>query len=65
MGFPGQGSQYQGMGHYLFIFQYSVCTWLESLSIHAHAIMGHSLGEIAAAGMSLSCVTGSFAHSIN
>ena len=102
MGFPGQGSQYQGMGRYLaqqysgfntimtdaankasaltgypilpflidqsapqglsidqsevaqiciFIFQYSVCTWLESLGVHAHAVMGHSLGEIAAAGM--------------
>ncbi|KAF8811343.1 ketoacyl-synt-domain-containing protein [Phlegmacium glaucopus] len=100
MGFPGQGSQYQGMGRYLaqqysgfnaiitdaankasaltgypilpflvdqsaprglsidqsevaqiciFIFQYSVCTWLESLGVHAHAVMGHSLGEIAAA----------------
>ncbi|KAF8151526.1 hypothetical protein B0H34DRAFT_132545 [Crassisporium funariophilum] len=99
-GFPGQGSQYQGMGRYLsnqfsgfraiiteaankaaaltgypilpflidesaprglsidhseiaqvciFIFQYSVCTWLESMDIHAHAVMGHSLGEIAAA----------------
>jgi Acyl transferase domain len=110
MGFPGQGSQYQGMGRYLaqqysgfnaiitdaankasaltgypilpllvdqsaprglsidqsevaqvciFIFQYSVCTWLESLGIHAHAVMGHSLGEIAAAGMFSSRVTGS------
>jgi acyl transferase domain-containing protein len=101
LGFPGQGSQYQGMGRYLanqysgfrsiiveaankaadltgypilpflieesapgklsidhsevapvciFIFQYSVATWLESLGIQAHAVMGHSLGEIAAAG---------------
>ena len=30
----------------IFIFQYSVCTWLESLGIHAHAVLGHSLGEI-------------------
>ena len=103
LGFPGQGSQYQGMGRYLanqysgfrsivtdaatkaasltgypilpylldepapkgltidhsevaqvciFIFQYSVATWLESIGIHAHAVMGHSLGEIAAAGES-------------
>ncbi|KAF9473131.1 ketoacyl-synt-domain-containing protein [Pholiota conissans] len=100
LGFPGQGSQYQGMGRYLsnqfsgfrnimeyaaekaalltgypilpflveesapgkltidhsevapvciFVFQYSVATWLESLGVHAHAVMGHSLGEIAAA----------------
>jgi malonyl CoA-acyl carrier protein transacylase len=110
MGFPRQGSQYQGINRYLaqqysgfnaiitdaankasaltgylilpllvdqsaprglsinqskvaqvciFIFQCPVCTWLESLSIHAHAIMGHSLGEIAAAGMFSSRVTGS------
>jgi acyl transferase domain-containing protein len=101
LGFPGQGSQYQGMGRYLanqysgfrtiitdaankasaltgypilpylieesapgklsidhsevaqvciFIFQYAVSTWLESLGVHAHAVMGHSLGEIAAGG---------------
>jgi acyl transferase domain-containing protein len=100
--FPGQGSQYQGMGRYLasqytgfrkivtdaankaaaltgypilpflveesapgdltidhsevapvciFIFQYAVATWLESLGIQAHAVMGHSLGEIAGAGL--------------
>ncbi|PPQ99823.1 hypothetical protein CVT24_009617 [Panaeolus cyanescens] len=98
--FPGQGSQYQGMGRYLanhysgfrkiiteaankaaaltgypilpylveeaspgglsidhsevaqvciFIFQYAVATWLESLGIQSQAVMGHSLGEIAAA----------------
>jgi len=28
----------------IFIFQYSVCTWLETLGIHAHAVIGHSLG---------------------
>lgn len=100
--FPGQGSQYQGMGRYLsthysgfrkiiteaankaaaltgypilpylveeaapsgrsidhsevaqvciFVFQYAVATWLESLGIQSQAVMGHSLGEIAAAGM--------------
>ncbi|KAF8900861.1 hypothetical protein CPB84DRAFT_1778561 [Gymnopilus junonius] len=91
LAFPGQGSQYQGMGHYLanqysgfrsiisdaankaaaltgypilpylvedsapghlsidqsevaqvciFIFQYAIATWLETLGIHAHAVMG-------------------------
>ncbi|PPQ84949.1 hypothetical protein CVT25_004462 [Psilocybe cyanescens] len=100
LGFPGQGSQYQGMGRYLasqysgfrtiitdaankastltgypilpylveesapsklsidqsevaqvciFIFQYAMSMWLESIGIQAHAVMGHSLGEIAAA----------------
>ncbi|KAF8952141.1 acyl transferase domain-containing protein [Flammula alnicola] len=33
----------------IFIFQYAVSTWLESLGVHSHAVMGHSLGEIAAA----------------
>ncbi|KAJ3515067.1 hypothetical protein NLJ89_g1986 [Agrocybe chaxingu] len=98
-GFPGQGSQYQGMarslanqysgfrnviteaankasaltgypilpylveesapGHMsidksevaqvcIFVFQYSMATWLETLGVQAHAVMGHSLGEIAA-----------------
>ncbi|KAF8953963.1 acyl transferase domain-containing protein [Flammula alnicola] len=32
----------------IFIFQYAVSTWLESLGVHSHAVMGHSLGEIAA-----------------
>ena len=101
LAFPGQGSQYQGMGRYLaaqysgfqqiitdaankaaaltgypilpflveesapgdltidnsevapvciFVFQYAVAAWLESLGIQAHAVMGHSLGEIAGAG---------------
>jgi acyl transferase domain-containing protein len=43
---------------YIFIFQYSMCTWLESLGIHARAVLGHSLEEIAAAGMSASHVAG-------
>ena len=43
----------------IFIFQYSVCTWSESLGIHAHGVMGHSLGEVAAAGMFVSAFTGS------
>ncbi|KAF8961019.1 hypothetical protein BDZ97DRAFT_2060308 [Flammula alnicola] len=33
----------------IFIFQYAVSTWLESLGVHSHAVMGHSLEEIAAA----------------
>jgi acyl transferase domain-containing protein len=37
----------------IFIFKYSLCTWLESLGIYAHTILGHSLGGIAAAGMLL------------
>jgi len=99
--FPGQGSQYQGMGRPLaneysgfrdilsnaakeaagitgypilpflmenamagprsvdeseiaqvciFIFQYAAATWLEGLGVQVQAVMGHSLGEIAAAG---------------
>jgi hypothetical protein len=35
----------------IFNSQYSVCTWLETLGIYAHAVVGHNLGEIAAAGM--------------
>lgn len=98
LGFPGQGSQYNGMAGDLanrysgfrrilsdvcgmasslagfpilplllgtddssidqsevaqiciFVYQYSVSRWLESLGIRAHAVVGHSLGEIAAAG---------------
>lgn len=102
LGFPGQGSQYQGMGRYLsnqfsgflsiitsaadkasaltgypiltylleevpattkltidhsevapiciFVFQYTMATWLESIGLQAHAVLGHSLGEIAGAG---------------
>ena len=40
----------------IFIFQYSVHTWLESFGIHTHAVLGHSLGEIAAACMFISHV---------
>ncbi len=33
-----------------FIYQYSICVWLQSLGVHHQAVIGHSLGEIAAAG---------------
>ena len=34
----------------IFVYQYSVCTWLKQLGIEPQAVLGHSLGEIAAAG---------------
>lgn len=34
----------------IFVYQYSICTWLKQLGIEPHAVLGHSLGEIAAAG---------------
>lgn len=34
----------------IYTFQYAMATWLETLGIQAHAVMGHSLGEITAAG---------------
>ncbi|KAJ6610193.1 hypothetical protein B0H10DRAFT_1883603 [Mycena sp. CBHHK59/15] len=33
----------------IFVYQVSVSRWLESLGVCAHAVVGHSLGEIAAA----------------
>ncbi|THU96792.1 ketoacyl-synt-domain-containing protein [Dendrothele bispora CBS 962.96] len=35
-----------------FVFQYVVCMWLEVLGIEPHAVVGHSLGEFAAAVVS-------------
>ena len=35
----------------IFVYQYSVCRWLEDMGLSPSAVMGHSLGEIAAAGM--------------
>ncbi|KAK0216459.1 polyketide synthetase [Armillaria nabsnona] len=32
-----------------FIYQYSICVWLQSLGVQHQAVIGHSLGEIAAA----------------
>jgi acyl transferase domain-containing protein len=34
----------------IFVYQYSICTWLQQVGIEPHAVLGHSLGEIAAAG---------------
>ena len=34
----------------IFVYQYSICTWLKQLGIEPQAVLGHSLGEIAAAG---------------
>ena len=36
----------------IFVYQYSMCTWLKQLGIEPQAVLGHSLGEIAAAGTS-------------
>ncbi|KAJ7096818.1 hypothetical protein C8R44DRAFT_989127 [Mycena epipterygia] len=33
----------------IFVFQYSVCRWLNELGIEARSVIGHSLGEITAA----------------
>ncbi|TFK38562.1 hypothetical protein BDQ12DRAFT_683838 [Crucibulum laeve] len=33
----------------IFIYQHSICKWLATLGIEPHGVMGHSLGEIAAA----------------
>ncbi len=33
-----------------FIYQYSICVWLQSFGVQHQAVIGHSLGEIAAAG---------------
>ena len=34
----------------IFVYQFSICTWLKQLGIEPQAVLGHSLGEIAAAG---------------
>lgn len=34
----------------IFIYQCAMCKWLASLDIHPHGVLGHSIGEIAAAG---------------
>lgn len=34
----------------IFVYQYSFCIWLKRLGIEPRAVLGHSLGEIAAAG---------------
>ena len=36
----------------IFVFQYSLSSWLQSLGIEPFAVLGHSLGEIAATGRS-------------
>lgn len=107
LGFPGQGSQYQGMARDLadansdfkailtrvtekaaeitgfslvpslldadgspdvridesqhaqvcvFVYQYSFCRWLKNLGITPDAVLGHSIGEIAAAGVNFTCI---------
>jgi acyl transferase domain-containing protein len=39
----------------IFVYQYSICTWLKQLGIEPQAVLGHSLGEIAAAGAYFHC----------
>ena len=34
----------------MFVYQYSICTWLKQLGVEPQDVLGHSLGEIAAAG---------------
>ena len=34
----------------IFVYQYPFCTWLKQLDIEPHAVLGHSLGKITAAG---------------
>lgn len=34
----------------IFIHQYAICRWLKELGVEANAVIGHSLGEITAAG---------------
>ncbi len=34
----------------IFVYQYSVLQWLQNLGIQPKAVLGHSLGEITAAG---------------
>lgn len=34
----------------IFVYQCSVCRWLATINIHPQAVLGHSLGEIAASG---------------
>jgi len=41
----------------IYTFQYAMATWLGTLGIEAHAVMGHSLGEITAAGKILFLVS--------
>ena len=35
---------------YIFIYQYAVASWLRKLGVPLDAVLGHSIGEIAAAG---------------
>ena len=34
----------------MFVYQYSICTWLKQLGVEPQDVLGHSLGEIAATG---------------
>ena len=38
----------------IFVYQYAVATWIKHLGVVPHGVLGHSLGEIAAAGTSCS-----------
>lgn len=51
----------------IFIYQYSVARWLQTLGVKCSAVIGHSLGEISAAGGYLNTyaglyTNGSFSH---
>lgn len=34
----------------IFVYQIAICQWLERLGVFASAVLGHSLGEVAASG---------------
>jgi acyl transferase domain-containing protein len=46
----------------IYTFQYAMATWLATLGIQAHSVMGHSLGEITAAGEPVIIISASEVH---
>lgn len=41
----------------IYTFQYAMATWLATLGIQSHSVMGHSLGEITAAGRLINTIS--------
>lgn len=46
----------------IFVYQCSMCRWLNELGIEPHAVLGHSLGEITAAGTFEPCSYSGYNH---